>query len=109
MAGMRVGYACVNTQLPSASRTLRLANVAVLGQLRTALGRCGAAARRRERRALAPDDVLRLAQPLGLPVVFDVFPPTSWRRRSTASECATSCGGRGRRGATTTAGRRCTS
>ena len=24
---LRVGYACVNTQLPSASRTLRMANV----------------------------------------------------------------------------------
>ena len=27
MEGLRVGYACVNTQLPSASRTLRLVNV----------------------------------------------------------------------------------
>ena len=27
MDGLRVGYACVNTQLPSSSRTLRLANV----------------------------------------------------------------------------------
>jgi UV DNA damage endonuclease len=27
MNGMRLGYACVNTQLPSSSRTLRLANV----------------------------------------------------------------------------------
>src|SRR5688572_14673938 len=27
MTAMRIGYACVNTQLPSSSRTLRLANV----------------------------------------------------------------------------------
>lgn len=91
MEGLRVGYACVNTRLPTSARTLRLANAtpdrlreliaANLDALEAILRwnrahgipvfRPRLVLENDERRTL--EDVLALGARIGTPVVFDAF------------------------------------